>query len=140
MKKVIFSLVMIIGLTPLINAQENTTDESGKIYFLRSTGYSASATAFKVFIDEQYVCKIKNKEYSIHDVSPGKHICSVKFYGKKSKPSDEKFEVVVEAGKSVYINIVLRTSTVESNTFCEEITENTEKNMIGQFSQNNKCR
>ena len=35
---------------------------------------------------------------------------------------------MVEAGKSVYINVVLRTSSVESNTFCEEITDNTAKN------------
>ena len=130
---------MVLGLMPITNAQENNTDESGKIYFLRSTGYSASATAFNVFIDEQYVCKIKDKEYSIHDVSPGKHICSVQFGGKKSKSKAEKFEVMVEAGKSVYINVVLRTSSVESNTFCEEITDNTAKNMLSQLSQKDEC-
>lgn len=139
MKKIIFSLIMVLGLMPITNAQENNPDESGKIYFLRSTGYEASAIAFKVFIDEQNVCKIKNNKYSIHDVSPGKHICSVQFGGKTSKKSAEKFEVVVEPGKSVYINIVLRSGSVENNTYCEEITENTAKKMIGELSQNTKC-
>jgi len=139
MRKTILILLITFGFTFSIKAQESNANETGKIYFLRSTGFQGSASAFKVFIDEQFVCKLNNKRYSIHEVAPGKHTCSVQFGGKKSKEKAEKFEVVVEPGQSVYLNVVLETGMLINNTYCEEITETTAGRKMENMKEDVKC-
>ena len=139
MKNTILILLITFGFAVSIKAQESTPPETGKIYFLRSTGFQGSAQAFKVFIDEQFVCKLNNKRYSIHEVAPGKHICSVQFGGKKSKEKAEKFEVMVEPGQSVYVNVVFETGILINNTYCEEIPENTATNKMKNMKEDVKC-
>lgn len=127
---VLFSLIFSFSM----NAQE-----TGKIYFLRSTGFVGSATAFKTFIDGEFVCNLNNKKYSIHEVSAGKHECSVQFGGKISKEKAEKFEVTVEPGKVVYVQIVFETGAFINNVYCEEITENTAKKKMEIMQEDTKC-
>lgn len=129
--------VLFIGL---INAQETvTTNQTGKIYFLRSTGFVGSAQAFKTFIDEKFVCKLNNKKYSIHEVPVGKHKCSVQFGGQKPKEGAEKFEVEVEAGKITYVQLVFETGLFINNIYCEEVTENTAKQKMLTMVEDDKC-
>lgn len=139
MRKIILISLIIFGFAFSIKAQESNTNETGKIYFLRSTGFQGSAQAFKVFIDEQFVCKLNNKRYSIHEVAPGKHICSVQFGGKKSKEKAEKFEVTVEPGQSVYLNVVFETGILINNTYCEEITKTTASRKMENMKEDVKC-
>lgn len=113
--------------------------ETGKIYFLRSTGFQGSASAFKTFIDGEFVCKLNNKKYSVHEVPVGKHECSVQFGGKKSKEKAEKFEVQVEAGKSTYVELVFETGLFINNIYCQEVTENTAINKMEKMEEDTKC-
>jgi hypothetical protein len=124
-----------------IKAQETvTTTQTGKIYFLRTTGFVGSAQAFKTFIDEKFVCKLNNKKYSIHEVPVGKHKCSVQFGGQKPKEGAEKFEVEVEAGKITYVQLVFETGFWINNVYCEEITENSAKLKIGAMTEDTECQ
>ena len=118
---------------------ESTTQETGKICFIRSTGFAGSASAFKTFIDEQFVCKLNNKRYSFHEVNPGKHTCSVQFGGKKSKEKAEKFEVNVKPGETTYVQLVFETGMLINNIYCEEVTENTAKSKMEKLKEDNKC-
>ena len=120
-------------------AQEVKKEEMGKIYFLRSTGFAGSAAAFKTFIDNEFVCKLNNKKFSIHEVKVGKHTCSVQFGGKKSKESSEKFEVLVESGKITYVQLVFETGLLVNNVYCEEVTENTAKQKMINMQEDEKC-
>ena len=38
--------------------QPDVTGQSGKVYFMRSTGFQGSAQGFTVFIDDTVVCKL----------------------------------------------------------------------------------
>jgi hypothetical protein len=140
LKTTLLVILMVLGSTCYTQAQDQGNNNSGKVYFFRSTGYDGSAVAFKVFIDEQFVCKLKNKEYSVHDIPPGKHTCSVQFSGKKSKEGSEKFEFNVEAGKEVYMNIAYQSGLVKDNAYFEEITESSAQNMIGKLKEVSDCK
>lgn len=130
--------VLFIGS---IEAQETvTTTQTGKIYFLRSTGFAGSAQAFKTFIDEKFVCKLNNKKYSVHEVPAGKHKCSVQFGGQKPKEGAEKFEVEVEAGKNTYVQLVFETGFWINNVYCEEVTENTANQKMSNMSEDTDCQ
>ena len=137
------SLLLIILSTISFNlfAQDSNTSESetGTICFIRSTGFAGSATAFKTFIDKEFVCKLNNKKYSFHEVSAGKHLCSVQFGGRKSKEKAEKFEVDVKPGKVTYVQLVFETGAFVNNVYCEEVTENTANNKMKKLKEDIKC-
>jgi hypothetical protein len=140
MRKIIFlSLILVISGTLL--GQNSTTDSSqgGKVYFLRSTGFQGSAQGFTVFIDDKVVCKLNNKRFSIHDVAPGKHIFSVQFAGKQSKEKAERVEISVEPGKTYYIQLIFQTGLLKNNLYCQEVTENSAKTMMGNLTEDKKC-
>lgn len=139
MKKIIFKILISLAFTSFSVAQENDSQATGKIYFLRSTGFQGSAAAFKTFIDGEFVCKLNNKKYSIHEVPVGKHECSVQFGGKKSKEKAEKFEVQVEAGKISYVQLVFETGMFINNIYCEEVTENTGVQKMKMMEEDTKC-
>ena len=138
-KNLLLILLLSLSLNSLMKAQEKITVETGKIYFLRSTGFQGSAVAFKTFIDGEFVCRLNNKKYSIHEVPVGKHECSVQFGGTKSKEKAEKFEIQVEAGKITYVQLVFETGLFINNIYCEEVTENTAKQKMLIMEEDTKC-
>ena len=140
MKKIVCTLFFILITVSFVKAQESEKVEIGKIYFLRSTGFAGSASAFKIFIDGEFVCKLNNKKYSIHEVTAGRHHCSVQFGGKISKESAEKFEVEVTAGKITYVSLVFETGMWVNNIYCEEITENSAKSRMQQMQEDTECK
>lgn len=143
MKKRILTFLVFLITVSFVKAQDTEKldkVETGKIYFLRSTGFAGSAQAFKTFIDGEFVCKLNNKKYSIHEVPVGKHKCSVQFGGKTSKEGAEKFEVQVEAGKITYVQLVFETGMWVNNVYCEEVTENTAKNKMEKMKEDTECK
>ncbi|MBU0942041.1 MAG: DUF2846 domain-containing protein [Flavobacteriaceae bacterium] len=138
-KKFIIVLLISLSFNTIMQAQDVQAKETGKIYFLRSTGFQGSAVAFKTFIDGEFVCKLNNKKYSIHEVPVGKHECSVQFGGKKSKEKAEKFEVLVEAGKITYVQLVFETGAFVNNIYCEEVTANTALKKMEGMTEDDKC-
>lgn len=139
MRKIIFAILVSLLVTSFVSAQDKENVQTGKIYFLRSTGFQGSAVAFKTFIDGDFVCKLNNKKYSIHEVPVGKHECSVQFGGKTSKEKAEKFEVQVEPGKITYVQLVFETGVLINNIYCEEVTENTAKQKMLNMEEDTKC-
>ena len=139
MKKIIFALIFTLFFTSIASAQDSTNVQTGKVYFLRSTGFQGSAVAFKTFIDGTFVCKLNNKKYSIHEVPAGQHECSVQFGGKVSKDKAEKFVIQVEPGKITYVQLVFETGILINNIYCEEVTENTAKFKMANMTEDSKC-
>lgn len=142
MKKIyLIIFILSFGINTNVTAQNSdlNSENTGKICFIRSTGFMGSASAFKTFIDENFVCKLNNKRYSIHEVSAGKHSCSVQFGGKKSKVRAEKFEVVVKPNETTYVQVVFETGVLVNNIYCEEVTKNTALNKIKKLKEDKKC-
>ena len=138
MRKSVFAILVSLVVTSFVSAQYKENLQTGKIYFLRSTGLPASGNGFKMFIDDKFVCKLNNKKYSVHEVAVGKHNCFVKEKKKESGESAEKFEV--EAGKITYGQLICEVGLFKSyRLYCEEVAEDLAKKKIEKMSEDTKC-
>jgi hypothetical protein len=140
MKKILLAFLVSLIVTSFATAQNKENLETGTICFLRSTGFSGSGSAFKMFIDGKFVCKLNNKKYSVHEVAVGKHNCFVK--GEKKKPGDssENFEVQVAKGKITYVQLIYDVGFFKGYRFyCEEVPEDIAEKKIEQMSEDTKC-
>ena len=105
--------------------KENSNDsEFGIVYFMRGKGHAGSATAFSALIDGERVCKLNNRSYSVHEVSPGSHEFTAQFGGKTGKEKAEIAEIEIEAGGTYYIQMVMQTSFFVNDVIAQEITRN----------------
>ena len=104
--------------------ENDTNAEYGLVYFLRGKGHAGSATAFSALIDDVRVCKLNNRRYSVHQVSPGKHEFKAQFGGKKGKKKAEIALIEIEAGKTYYIQMVMQASFWVNDVSAQEITRN----------------
>lgn len=97
----IFAILLV--LTTTLKAQDST--QTAKIYFVRSTGYTGSLLTFHCFIDGTLACKLRNKQYSVHQVTAGKHSLDVTAYSKDLPNEKQSVSVDAVAGQSYYIKI-----------------------------------
>ena len=140
MKKFLF-ISLILLISDSLSAQKTAAKDSttGKVYFLRATGMSTSMKRFFAFIDDELVCKLDEKTYSIHALKPGKHVFSVQFGGKKSKQKNKQIDITIEAGKSYYIQLAVQQDLWAANINCQEITENSAKKMMSDLRLEKNC-
>ena len=134
-------LLMVTLSSGALYAQEtpvsDSSNQNAKVYFLRSTGFQGSAQGFTTFIDDKVVCKLNNKRYSIHEVTPGMHNFSVQFAGKNSKEKAERIEIELEAGKIYYIQLIFQTGLLKNNLYCQEVTKSSAKTMMDKLKEDN---
>ncbi|MCF8318863.1 MAG: DUF2846 domain-containing protein [Sphingobacteriaceae bacterium] len=130
-----FAFILVYFLT----FTSASAQESAKVYFIRSTGFQGSAVAFTAFIDQQLVCKLNNKKYSVHDVRPGEHVFTVQFAGKSAKERAEPIKINVEAGKTYYVQMVFQTGYLKNNLYCQEVTESSAKTVLVNCAEDTKC-
>lgn len=100
-----------------------TEEKKGEIIFIRDTGFSGCAIAFRTFIDANLVSKINNKRFTKHSVEAGTHEFSTQFYGKKHKTKTLTSNINVEAGKTHYVLLVNITRFWTAKLYAVEITE-----------------
>ncbi len=137
MKKLL-PFLLLCNIALFAGAQTATPDtapQTAKVYFMRSTGFTGSAQGFTVFIDDNIVCKLNNKKYSVHEVAPGTHRFSVQFAGKNAKEKAERIEITTEAGKTYYIQLIFQSGLLKNNIYCQEVTENSAKTMLGNLKE-----
>ncbi len=138
-KKLVLILLISFSFITSIKAQDTLKVETGKICFLRSTGISGSAAAFKTYIDGELVCKLNNKKYSLHEVIIGNHECYVQFGGLKVNEKAEKCKILVEPGKITYVQFFLENGILSFRIYGVEITENKAKEKIKKMKEDTKC-
>jgi len=102
MKLKIFSTVFIAILVSCLFSAFKGQDP-GQVYFIRSTDNNGTLVPYKVFIDDQLVCHLKNKRYSQHSLSPGEHTVSIQNTGLASHTKSRPLKINVVAGKSNYL-------------------------------------
>ena len=137
MKTFRFLTILAIGVSLSLSAFSQ--EKFGKVYFIRSTGFQGSAAAFTAFIDNQLVCKLNNKRYSIHEVPVGEHTFTVQFGGKQSKAKAEPIVINVEEGKSYYVQMIFQTGALKNNLYCQEVTENSANTIMVNCVEDTKC-
>jgi len=122
--KIIYTLILLL-LVQLTYSQADSITKSN-VYILRATGFLGSARQFKVFVDRNFSCKIKNDKYLVLEVSPGKHSFAVQIGGKKLKERAETIEILAESGKNYYLSSVLLETGPMGNVAAhlDELSEN----------------
>lgn len=113
--------------------------KTGKVYLIRSTGYTGSAVNYKLYIDDQLVCKLKNKSFSIQDISTGEHTVSVVSGGISNGKHSVPLKITVVEGKVNYISIVSTQSGYVNKITCQEITQNSAEPLLTKATQNKDC-
>ena len=111
----------------------------GKVCFMRSTGFKGSAVPFNTFIDQQMVCRLNNKKFSVHNIEVGEHTFAVQFSGKTAKKEAETIKINIEEGKTYYIQLIYQTGFLYDNVLCQEVTENSAKVILTDCSEDTKC-
>jgi hypothetical protein len=94
---------------------------------------------FTAFIDDSLVCKLNNKRFSVHTVSPGTHKFTVQFAGKKSKDKAEPISIDIEAGKTYYVQMIFQSGFFANNLYCQEVTASSARAILPQLKQDTKC-
>lgn len=137
MRTIKFLTILAIGVG--LSLTGFSQDKFGKVYFIRSTGFQGSAAAFTAFIDDQLVCKLNNKRYSIHEVPEGEHAFTVQFGGKQAKAKAEPIVINVEEGKNYYVQMVFQTGVLKNNLYCQEVTENSANTILADCVEDTNC-
>lgn len=135
-----FLIVSILFVLPIYaqDHYEEVSENEAIVYFLRSSGFTGSATAFNAFIDSKLACKLNNKRYSVHNISEGTHRFAVQAAGKKMKKKTSSIELQIVNGKEYYFQIILKTGFWGSKLVCQEITENSAKQMMKNLKEDKK--
>ncbi|WP_316818318.1 DUF2846 domain-containing protein [Pedobacter nyackensis] len=131
MKKIVLhlSLGMILFLSGAFKSQE-----TGQIYFMRSTNNVGSLLAYRVYIDDQVVCHLKNQRYSVHNVTPGEHTVSIKEGGLGSKGVSRPMKIKVEAGKSNYMVVING-----KDIYMQESVESSAQELLKRLAATTEC-
>lgn len=139
MKPFNYFLLLLLYLISGIAPAQKPSAGKAKDYFIRSTGFTGWAFSFTTFIDDQLVCSLNNKRYSVHEVEAGSHTFSVQFAGKQSKTKAEKLSISIEPGKTYYVQLILETKALINNLYCVETAENTAKVLLPMLKETTKC-
>lgn len=118
---------------------------TGKVYFFQSDG-SMAGSGNPVFIDKNFVCKLKNKQFSIHEVQPGEHSFTWQASGTelKKKAEEQSITINIEAGKSYYIEMkIVVVKYMTTSIYCQEVPESTFNELLAKnkkYKQNMECK
>lgn len=113
--------------------------ETATLHFFRSTGFHGSAGRFNAFIDGTLVCKLNNRRYSTHEVTPGQHTITVQFGGKRPNELAEPILLEVEGGKTYYVQMVFESGVLVDNLYCLEVTERSAKTILPRLKEDPNC-
>ncbi len=131
---IIIFLAIFITSNEVITSQElkeNSKDsKTGMVYFLRGKGFAGSATSFSALIDKKRVCKLNNRRYSSHELTPRLHNFEVQFSGKKGNDKAEIIEIKIEAGKTYYIQMVMRETLLKYDVSPFEIKKSSALRLV----------
>ncbi len=114
--------------------------KTSTIYFLRDSGFAGSFIGYEIFIDEESICQLDNKKYSIHQLPPGDHTFSVQFFGRESKSKVEKLRIMTEPGQTYYIEVAQDSKVYAGDTYCVQIIEERAKRLLPELTQDPDCK
>lgn len=137
MKTLKLLLLLTVLLTSSFAAHSQT--KTGKVYLIRLTGYAGSAVNYHFYVDGKLVCKLKNKSYSVHDLSVGDHTVNITTGGIPTAKKSAPLKITVVEGKTNYVNVVSRESGYANRINCQEITQNSAEPLLAKAKEKTNC-
>lgn len=113
--------------------------KTGQVYLIRSTGYTGTMVNYSFYIDGQLACKLKNKSFSIHDLSVGDHTVSVVSGGISNGKKSTPLTITVAEGKVNYVSVVSTQAGYVNKITCQEITQNSAEPILAKNKQKEDC-
>ena len=132
----LFSIAALL-LTLSFGAFSQT--KTGQVYLIRVTGYTGSAVNYSFYVDDQLICKLKNKSFSIHDLPVGEHTVSVVSGGISNGKKSTPLKVMVVEGKANYVSVVSTQAGYVNKITCQEITQNSADPILAKSKQKTDC-
>jgi hypothetical protein len=111
------------------------TASMAKVYVIRSTGFVGSAVNLRVLIDDVMVCKIKNNRYAVFYVKPGNHSFNATSWDKSASIDKYALKMPVEAGKTYYMSMRIKSKAFSSEIYMEEITYNSAAPLLQKYKE-----
>lgn len=134
-----FKFLLLVAFLQTAYFSAFSQNGNGQVYLIRSTGYTGSAVNYSFYIDGVLACKLKNKSYSIHDLSAGEHTISVVSGGLSNGKKSTPLKFTVAAGKINYINVVSTESGYVNKITCQEITKNSADPVLLKTKEKKDC-
>ena len=135
----IWKLFMLLTFLLTGSLSVHSQVKTGKVYFIRVTGYMGTAVNYSFYVDGALICKQKNNSYSIHDLNVGEHTITISSGGLSSGKKSTPLKINVEDGKTNYINIVGTQSGYANKINCQEITQNSAEPLLAKAKQKTDC-
>ena len=85
MNKVLAILLLVLVSSATYGQKQDSIKQNqttGSVYFIRATGVALMMSTFSAFIDDELVCRIDDRRYSVHELKPGKHFLTIQAGGK----------------------------------------------------------
>ncbi|WP_316792147.1 DUF2846 domain-containing protein [Pedobacter frigoris] len=130
--KILATLLFAVAVGCLFTAFKR--QETGQVYFIRSTNSVGSLVAYKVYIDDKLVCNLKNKRYSLHNIAAGEHTVAISNTGLSSHKKSRALKINVAADKSNYL-VVINGSEV----YLQESVESSAQELLKRVAATTKC-
>lgn len=137
MKTIKFFAFLAFMLTMSFNGFSQT--KTGQVYLIRVTGYTGSAVNYRLYIDDKLACKLKNKSFSVHDITVGQHTVSVVSGGISNGKKSAPLTITVAEGKANYVSVVSTQAGYVNKITCQEITQNSADPLLAKAKQNKNC-
>lgn len=104
----IYIFFILIALSGRTECQEVTNEAPAEVYFLRDIGLQGKWIAFRIFSDDEMICKLNDNRFTVHQLSPDTKTLSVQFKGDKIKKKTIRQEVELESGKTYYFYVCIK--------------------------------
>ncbi|WP_442587559.1 DUF2846 domain-containing protein [Pedobacter sp. AW31-3R] len=137
MKTLQFFVLVLIFQAGTFAAFSQTN--TGKVYLIRSTGFTGSAVNYSFYIDGQLACKMKNKSFSVHDLGIGEHTVSVVSGGLSNGKKSVPLKITVATDKINYVSVVSTENGYVNKITCQEITQNSAEPLLLKAKQKKDC-
>lgn len=132
----LFSLLILFST---VSFGAFSQEKTGKLYLIRVTGYTGSVVNYSFYLDDQLICKLKNKSFSIHDLPVGEHTVSVVSGGLSNGKKSVPLKITVAEGKVNYVSVVSTQSGYVNKITCQEITLNSAEPILAKAKKKEDC-
>ena len=120
-------------------AAQNQGGEQGTVYVVRRTGITGALNGYSIFMDGEFICKLNNKKYSVHQVPAGSHSFNVRFDGKNDRKDKEHLVVEIEAGREHFITIEQHAG-LTNKVSLQELAISPGKRALEDVTRDDSCR
>lgn len=100
MKKHLIIIILFLGFLQTTLANDSL---SCKVYIYRERSYYSSVVTYKIYANDTLVVRLNNNSYYVYNCKPGRYAFSA------NKDVDTRVVLNVEAGKTYYLRLGLRT-------------------------------